>query len=161
MQSSTVLYTAPRVLPDSAGLFGVQMGHKLSHGPSVGLRWTGPLSRNIQHTYLIYVAGLCRTGLDRTGLDWTVPDWSTFKKHITYISDICCWTVPDWTGLDWTGLDWTGLCRTGPLSRNIQHTFIYIYFYNLYLHIFTTYIYITTSTSTSSTSSSSSSPLSS
>ena len=53
-------------------------------------------------------------GLDWTGLDWTVPDWSTFKKHITYISDICCWTPLDCAGLDFTGVkNGSGVQRGG------------------------------------------------
>ena len=83
-------------------------------------------------------ARLCQTGLfwsqkwqwsPKRCVRWNPPDWSTFKKHTTYISDIC---LVDCAGLCWTGLFWSpkrfvrwnppdcpvldssGVCQTGP-----------------------------------------------
>ena len=76
----TGLFWSPKRFPvDSAGLVHFQETYNIHIQYMLpdwtGLDWTGPLSRNIQHTYLIYVTGLC----------WTVLDWSIFKKHTTYI----------------------------------------------------------------------------
>ena len=53
---------------------------------SGGIRWTGPLSRNIQHTYRVYIW-------------WTVPDWTLLesKEMCPVESARLSWSLPDRT----------------------------------------------------------------
>ena len=104
---------------------------------STGIKADSCLERGI-HLSPPDCARLCQTGLfwsqkwqwsPKRCVQWNLLDWSTFKKHTTYISDICWWTVPDCAGLDssgvqrgvwWNPQDWsTGmrLASTG-IRRN-------------------------------------------
>ena len=74
--------------PDCAGLdsSGVKNGSGVQRGVSGGVRRTGPLSRNIQHTYLIYVW-------------WTVLDWTLLESK-----EVC---PVESAGLSCPGLFWS------------------------------------------------------
>ena len=95
---------------ESTGLdsSGVKNGSGVQRGVSGGIRRTGPLSRNIQHTYLIYVwwtvpdcAGLDSSGVQRGlsgGIRRTVLSWTLLEsarqdhQNETGIH----WNPPEW-----------------------------------------------------------------
>ena len=130
-----VLYTAPRVQPDypesrwvtnchmdrppdSTEWQLTQMGHKLSHGPSVGLRWTVPdwtlleskMAVESREGGPVDSAGLCRTGvtkwqwspergvrwipLDCAGLEWQNSSGVQRERGVW-------WSPPDCAELEW------------------------------------------------------------
>ena len=110
--SQIVTWTVRRTLLDSTGVTVDQMGHKLSHGPSGGLRWTGPdwtlleskMAVESKEVCPVESAGLlCRTGLfwspkrcpvDSAGL---VHFQETYNIHIRYMFGGLCWTGLFWS----------------------------------------------------------------